>query len=189
MVLSTGELLDGLPVPSIPALDGWRSRVRALQGMMPLLTPEEASAWAGVTPDELSRALPHIRVGEIVRFKPKHVMALVAGTFSLTVFRANQEFPGLFSTKGNVYFIEAVGSDRVKIGFTEGDVEIRRRRLQTSAPFELRTLVHLPASLAVERYLHRAHQGERILPTAEWFHHRGSVAGLVSHLLAIGKWP
>jgi hypothetical protein len=45
--------------------------------------------------------------------------------------------------KGNIYFIEAVGADLVKIGFTTRWVSQRLREIQTCCPFELKLLTSL----------------------------------------------
>lgn len=188
--LTLGELLEGWTVPDVPGLDEWRARVRSAQRVDEiLLTPEQAAAWVGVGPDQIAAALPCIQIGGLRRFRPVLVQRFCAGTFSMTEYRAEIESPGLAKRRGNVYLIEAVGTDRIKIGFTEWSAERRLHRLQTSSPFALRVAASLPGSLAIERHLHRKHAADRILPTAEWFHVRGAVARLLDHVIKEGRWP
>ncbi len=72
--------------------------------------------------------------------------------------------------EGLVYFIEAVGSGRVKIGWTLArSVEGRRYSLQTSSPFPLRVLGWMRGSLKTEQRLHAQFDANRVMPNAEWF--------------------
>ncbi len=156
------------------------------------LSPEEAASRTGRPLAELRRLLPHFRSsprGRLIRFQERYVNALAEGRFSMTLYRVERDFEKLHKRAGRVYFVEAVGVERVKIGFTSGPVEERRRRLQMSAPFQLRTLAELEGSLGIERLLHRDLAHLRILPTAEWFHLRGEVADLVEHVRSKGRWP
>jgi hypothetical protein len=71
---------------------------------------------------------------------------------------------------GRVYFIEAVGANRIKIGYTAGEVEERRRQLQTASPFPLRALASFPGTMHDETRLHERFSTSRAVPGSEWFH-------------------
>jgi hypothetical protein len=66
-----------------------------------------------------------------------------------------------------VYFIESTGNGRIKIGFTTGDVETRRRALQTGSPEPLRVLAMIQGDEKLERRLHVRFAADRIV--GEWF--------------------
>lgn len=67
---------------------------------------------------------------------------------------------------GYVYVIHALGTSRVKIGYS-ADPEKRLRELQTGSPFELRLLAKWPGSLDSELSAHRAFADHRCV--GEWF--------------------
>ncbi len=72
---------------------------------------------------------------------------------------------------GQVYYVEARGADRIKIGFTAGrDPVDRVRSIQTSCPFPLVILASHAGSMQTEQDLHRRFASERIMACAEWFH-------------------
>lgn len=74
-----------------------------------------------------------------------------------------------------VYFIRAVGSDRVKIGFTDGDPKNRLKQLQTSCADDLRLVHVIPdATKEDEKLLHVYFRKSHI--RREWFHYRNQVA-------------
>lgn len=66
-----------------------------------------------------------------------------------------------------VYFIEAVGLDRIKIGKAD-DVDRRLSQLKTGTPCELRLLKKLPGSVELERSFHSRFSSLRL--NGEWFH-------------------
>lgn len=70
---------------------------------------------------------------------------------------------------GTVYVIEAVGSNRVKIGYTRKSVEERRTALQTGSPYPLVILVTFPGSPRDERGMHERFAALRVSPAVEWF--------------------
>lgn len=73
--------------------------------------------------------------------------------------------------KGRVYFIEAVGAGRIKIGFTsDRTVDARRRSLQTASPFPLRVIYDFDGSMQDEANLHKRFASHRAVPGTEWFH-------------------
>lgn len=72
---------------------------------------------------------------------------------------------------GLVYFIEAMGCDRIKIGFTaSSSASARVRDLQTGCPFPLQVIATLPGSVATEERIHTRFRKFRVMPNAEWFH-------------------
>lgn len=66
-----------------------------------------------------------------------------------------------------IYFIEAVGSGAVKIGYTDAEPAERLRQLQTGCPLELRLLASSPGTENDEADLHQQFQHLRI--RGEWF--------------------
>ena len=85
------------------------------------------------------------------------------------------------STSGEVYFIEAVGAERVKIGVS-GDVDKRFGQLAASFPGPLRLLGKAPGGRAREGSLHRRlanfHMG------GEWFHLTPGVRAVIEAVIA-----
>ena len=73
--------------------------------------------------------------------------------------------------KGRVYFIEAVGAERVKIGFTRGSAASRLRHLRTSCPFPLRVLGWTAGTMGTESRFHERFESARVMPKLEWFHY------------------
>ncbi len=67
---------------------------------------------------------------------------------------------------GSIYFIEAVGIDRVKIGFSQ-DVPKRLRKLQASSPVPLRVIKQVQGSIESEQVLIRVFEKYRV--HGEWF--------------------
>lgn len=90
----------------------------------------------------------------------------------------------LIARKGLVYFIEAVGADRVKIGFTSGDPARRAQKLQTACPFPLRVLASYPGSTVDEAALHERFAAARAVPATEWFHLTSEIR---SHIAIAGR--
>lgn len=67
-----------------------------------------------------------------------------------------------------VYFVEAVGLNRVKIGSTKTDPFIRLSQLQVGCPVRLRLLTAQSGGRNLERWLHDGFSQSRIV--GEWFH-------------------
>ena len=67
---------------------------------------------------------------------------------------------------GFVYFIEAIGLKKIKVGYSK-DVESRLRQLQTAMPFEMRILASVPGTIALESEIHRLFAKTRV--RGEWF--------------------
>jgi hypothetical protein len=68
---------------------------------------------------------------------------------------------------GRVYFIEAVGTGTVKIGYTEGDPEDRLKQLQTGCPNQLRVAAWMAGRQEDEAELHKLFARHRV--NGEWF--------------------
>lgn len=73
-------------------------------------------------------------------------------------------------TKGTIYAIEAIGSGRVKIGWTRTTVERRLRDLQTGCPFPLRVLATTTGLQRDEWKIHRQLRPHLAVAGTEWFH-------------------
>lgn len=67
-----------------------------------------------------------------------------------------------------VYFIEAIGLGKIKIGRTKNDVMERLRALSTGSPCQLRLLGHIDGDHSTERSLHQKFSHIRM--DREWFH-------------------
>jgi len=67
---------------------------------------------------------------------------------------------------GFVYFIEAVGTPRIKLGYSV-DPEKRLKELQTGSPYKLALLAKWPAIPQTETYLHELFTEYRV--HGEWF--------------------
>ncbi len=65
-----------------------------------------------------------------------------------------------------IYFIEAVGCNRIKIGLA-GNVRKRMADLQIASPFPLKLLAQIPGSRRLESLLHR--QWSEYWLIGEWF--------------------
>lgn len=204
IALSVNELLERakLVVPPNPALDGWRDRLRSLQGILPMLTIEEASAWAGIDSRELLLHVPHCRIGPRTwRIHPDDIRAYVTGERNRgraygpalrsvgekAVYEARtwaRRAQRVSSVVGRVYFIEAVGTPFVKIGFTQGaEVSWRLKSLQCGCPYELRVVTSFQAPQHVEPYLHMKFAAYRARSVGEWFERKEKLAAFLEKLL------
>ena len=73
-----------------------------------------------------------------------------------------------FDVWGLVYFVEAVGTDRVKIGWTKDDgLEQRLATLQTGCPYPLRAVATYPGLMFHEHQEHSAFRDDWV--HGEWF--------------------
>ncbi len=79
-----------------------------------------------------------------------------------------------------IYFIEAEGLDRVKIGLCTGDPSFRVSNLQTGSPVRLRLLAQSKGDSRAERALHKQFESLRI--HGEWFHLEGA---LLAHIQSL----
>jgi len=74
---------------------------------------------------------------------------------------------------GKIYFIQAVDSKKIKIGFSAWNVETRLNTLQTGSPEPLALLGAIDGTPADERALHRKFASLRI--SGEWFQCHDSI--------------
>lgn len=72
--------------------------------------------------------------------------------------------------RGYIYFVEAVGSNRIKIGFTRGDPRERAKLLQTGCPFPLELILASRGTMWSESKIHHHFTHLRVAPNVEWFH-------------------
>lgn len=80
-----------------------------------------------------------------------------------------------------VYVMRAKGTNLVKIGFTAGDVEERRRALQTGCPHELVVELTFAGTVEDERRAHLHYRERRTI--GEWFQLIEDEARLVPHFV------
>lgn len=81
-----------------------------------------------------------------------------------------------FFRSGTIYFVEAVGAGRVKIGWSAGQDPSRRIcALQTGCPFELRLIATAHGTIRDEKAMHRRFEAQRVSPSVEWFHLTGAL--------------
>ena len=94
--------------------------------------------------------------------------------------------PGLVlggRTPGVVYFAHARGTDRIKIGFTQGDVLDRLRHVQNGCPYPLDLLASLRATKLEEHHYHQIFTRDRVMTFAEWF----TTGPEIMHAVAMAK--
>lgn len=84
---------------------------------------------------------------------------------------------------GHVYFVEAIGSDRIKIGFTT-KFERRMKALRTGCPFPIVLLHSEPGTLRDERATHRRFATSVAVPGSEWFHATPELRAYVKERMA-----
>lgn len=92
--------------------------------------------------------------------------------------RAEKKLPG------TVYFFEADGFDRIKIGFTRETVERRAQQLQVGCPAPIRVLHSQPGTMVDEKTFHRRFAKQRV-PHTEWFVADAALKGFVEELRKI----
>jgi hypothetical protein len=83
---------------------------------------------------------------------------------------------------GVVYFVEAVGADRIKIGFTSAGLAGRIEDLQVGCPFPIKPLVSFAGTLRTERDLHAKFAAARVFAGSEWFHATAALRAFVDAL-------
>lgn len=66
-----------------------------------------------------------------------------------------------------IYFIEAVGTGMVKIGFTHRSAETRIKAFATHTPFEIKLLATCPGTKCEEKTFHKMFSEKRV--RGEWF--------------------
>lgn len=78
-----------------------------------------------------------------------------------------------------VYFIEAIGTDTIKIGVTT-NMKTRVSALSSSSPFELCVVYYFPGSLQKEKELHKKFNHLRV--NGEWFKYTDEIKNFISAL-------
>ncbi len=68
---------------------------------------------------------------------------------------------------GCVYFVEAIGLDRIKIGFARSSPRVRLNELQEGSPLKLRPIGFIPGGRMLEADIHRQFADART--HGEWF--------------------
>ena len=68
---------------------------------------------------------------------------------------------------GCVYFVEAIGLDRIKIGFARSSPRVRLNQLQEGSPLKLRPIGFIPGGRMLEADIHRQFADART--HGEWF--------------------
>jgi hypothetical protein len=74
---------------------------------------------------------------------------------------------------GTIYLIQGEDSRKIKIGFTQWDVESRCRRLQTGSSEVLKVIAHFPGTLREERAIHR--KFAHLNCGGEWFNFHAEI--------------
>ncbi len=90
------------------------------------------------------------------------------------------------SRPGWVYFLAPETGDRVKIGFTELRVEVRRRQIQTMSPVPLTVVGFFWADQEAEAELHTLFDDER--SHGEWFHASDRLLRFIARANPIGRF-
>lgn len=93
-----------------------------------------------------------------------------------SVYRASE----YLQTCGRVYFLEATGADRIKIGWTAGDPKSRIAGMVTACPFPLKLLATLVGTVEGEKWLHAKCKSAHA--HGEWFHATDDLRALVGVL-------
>lgn len=154
-----------------------------------MLRPDEAAKILNVSIEELYKRVPHLALGPRThRFDASDIEAALYGE-SVHLWAQRFASDAKHARPGTVYFIEAVGSDRVKIGWTAATPQKRMAEIQTSSPFELRLVASAKGSLAIEAGLHARFEESRVMRCAEWFHATPELHGLIAHVRSTGDWP
>jgi hypothetical protein len=66
-----------------------------------------------------------------------------------------------------IYYIACTATQRLKIGYTRGEPEVRLKQLQTGSAADLRLMACHAGTLDDEKYLHQKFASERL--RGEWF--------------------
>jgi hypothetical protein len=123
----------------------------------------------------LLRGMPVVQIGRLVRIDTKdlplwrkryelHAKGFAAAKKVLEAGIHPWDLGGL------VYFVEAVGLQKIKIGFTRSKVSKRIDSLRTGCPAELRALGWMEGTTRDEQALHVRFAHLRIMINSEWFH-------------------
>lgn len=107
------------------------------------------------------RTVPILKMRRGSLVQPKRVSMADVPTGFLGPERDDEEQGSTF-----IYFIEAIGHDRIKIGKADNP-EVRLKQLQTGSHAELRLIGTIAAEAAREQEMHQAFATDRI--RGEWF--------------------
>jgi hypothetical protein len=66
-----------------------------------------------------------------------------------------------------IYYIACTATERLKIGYTQGEPEVRLKQLQTGSAADLRLMACHPGTLETERQIHEKFSSQRL--RGEWF--------------------
>lgn len=66
-----------------------------------------------------------------------------------------------------IYYIACTATERLKIGYTRGEPEVRLKQLQTGSAADLRLMACHDGSAETEKWLHNQFNEERL--RGEWF--------------------
>ena len=80
-----------------------------------------------------------------------------------------------------VYVVSAVGSGRIKIGFTSGTMINRMKGFETGCPFPTKLLAVMPGSRELEKDLHKTFASQR--RHLEWFEDSPAIRKLIRELV------
>lgn len=82
--------------------------------------------------------------------------------------------------QGTVYFIQSELKDSIKIGYTSGNPEVRRKSLQTGHSHKLKVIATLPGKPEYEKELHKRFAKYRL--HGEWFECHPDILAFISTL-------
>lgn len=81
-----------------------------------------------------------------------------------------------------IYFVEAVGLDKIKIGTTSNSPRHRLQMLQNACPVQLKLLALVKGGVEIEDHIHAAFQNSRC--HGEWFYATADLRNYISTLSA-----
>ncbi len=94
--------------------------------------------------------------------------ALFAGRKSCGCLRGNAD-GARNEEDGRIYFLETVGANFMKIGWTKRALEKRVQAVQGGCPYPLILRASIAGTILDERRLHRQFAQFRVRPNGEWF--------------------
>jgi uncharacterized protein YozE (UPF0346 family) len=83
--------------------------------------------------------------------------------------------------QGTIYFIQSELKNTIKIGYTAGNPEDRRKSLQTAHSHKLKIIATMPGTLEHEKDLHKRFAQYRL--SGEWFESHPDILAFISMLL------
>lgn len=147
------------------------------------VTRREAARLLGVSMSTIDRQagmkLPRVKIGRRVLFDVRESADLANAQFDIDL---ENRRAGIAKGPGEVYFAEAEGCGRVKIGWSR-TASRRIEDLRTASPFPLRLLVTQPGRIQDERATHQRFSHLRIPNVGqEWFFLRDDLLTYVQSL-------